>query len=529
MPRREEQVGFVTTATIHGVEALPVTVEVSVGSGLPGIHIVGMPDTAIQEAKQRVRQALKASHFEMRNRFVVVNLAPSSLRKIGSGFDLPIALGYLIATGQVDSALVKNRLCIGELSLDGSIKAVSGQLAYEKIAHGQGWGLLTGPTVAGVYPQDEQEHVCLQCLSDLRKGHFVEPGQGIELTSTTYLDYADVAGNDLAKRALQIAAAGSHGLLLIGPPGSGKSMMASRLPSILPPLTQEERLESALIHSVVGLPFESILKGERPFRAPHHGASRAGLIGGGNPTGPGEVSLAHNGVLFLDELPEFGSAVLQLLRQPMEQDLVALARANGTVSFPARFMLVAASNPCPCGYFSDPKKSCSCTPAQISRYQGRVGGPLMDRIEIIVDVWRSDPANVLDTGLGTSSTRLREGVMQARAFATWRCAKDEARGLAIDTQKKEASGESGEADSHALGASRICSGAALLASCQLGTKERSSLELMAERYQLSGRGIMCALSVARTIADMEESERVLQEHLLEAVSFRKNDLESAAA
>ena len=529
MPNREEQVGFVTTATIRGVDALPVTVEVSVGSGLPGIHIVGMPDTAIQEARQRVRQALKAARFEMRNRFVVVNLAPCSLKKIGSGFDLPIALAYLIATGQIDATLVKGRLCIGELSLDGSVKSVPGQLAYEKVAHSQGWGLLTGPTVSGVYPPDEQEHVVLRHLSDLRTANLVEPEQVLGAGASSNLDFADVAGNDLAKRALQIAAAGSHGLLMIGPPGSGKSMMASRLPTILPPLSEAECIESALIHSVAGLPFESILRGERPFRAPHHGASRAGIIGGGNPTGPGEVSFAHNGVLFLDELPEFGSSVLQLLRQPMEQHVITLARANGTVAFPARFMLVAASNPCPCGYYGDPKRSCTCTPAIISRYLGKVGGPLMDRIDIVVDVWRSDPAHVLDTGRGTSSAQLREGVMQARAFADWRRARDQARALTgehhgkLDTKKRV------DIDTENNRAKPLGSGAALLASCQLGIKERSSLEIMAERYQLSGRGIMCALSVARTIADMEESERVLQEHLLEAVSFRKNDRESAGA
>jgi magnesium chelatase family protein len=504
MTRREEIVGFVNTATIHGVEALPVTVEVSVGAGLPGIHIVGMPDTAIQEARQRVRQALKATGFEMRNRFVVVNLAPGSLRKIGSGFDLPIALAYLLATGQISHEYLRDRLCVGELSLDGSVKAVPGQLAYEQIAHAHGWGLLTGPTVQGVYPQQVQGHVCLENLSDLRSGRFSDPGQAAQALVTECLDYSDIAGNDLAKRALQVAAAGSHGLLMVGPPGSGKSMMASRLPSILPPLSHDERIQSALIHSVAGLPFDSILKGERPFRSPHHGASRAGLIGGGSPTRPGEVSFAHNGVLFLDELPEFGSAVLQLLRQPMEQGFVSLARAQGTLTFPAQFMLIAAANPCPCGYYGDPKRSCSCTPAQISNYQGRIGGPLMDRIEIIVDVWRSEPGHVLNTGQGSSSATLRDAVMRARAFAAWRRERQ------------------GQKEGHRL------TGAALLAACQLGSKERSLLEMMAERYQLSGRGIICALSVARTIADMEESDAVGQEHLMESISFRKNDCEQAA-
>ncbi|MDR2197058.1 MAG: YifB family Mg chelatase-like AAA ATPase [Coriobacteriales bacterium] len=561
------RLGFVKTGTIHGVEALPVIVEVSVSyGGLPGIHIVGMPDTAIKEATRRVRQALQSAHFEISNHYVVFNLAPSSLKKVGSGFDLPIALAYLVATGQINARLIADRLCVGELSLGGDVKAVTGQLAYEKLAQEQGLRLLTGPTEAGVFERQGLEHRCLENLAALKQsdsegeGVFVEPWEAATSEMTNHTDYSDIAGNDLAKRALQIAAAGGHGLLLVGPPGSGKSMMAARLPSILPPLPEEERLGTAMIHSVAGLPTARILAGERPFRSPHHGASRAGLIGGGTPTGPGEVSLAHNGVLFLDELPEFGAAVLQLLRQPMEQGSVALARAGGTVTFPARFMFVAAANPCPCGFYGDPKHSCRCTPAQISRYQGKVGGPLMDRINLIVDVRRSDPSLVLDTGTGTSSAHLREGVLAAQAFALWRRARYAARdsggaapgagagaaecgtagagagaagsaagvgaeagasGAAFGTAGADATGAEADTGSTQV---RIAQGAALLAACQLGTKERSWLELMSERYQLSGRGIMSALAVARTIADMEESEKVHQDHLLEAVSFRARDV-----
>jgi magnesium chelatase family protein len=310
-------------------------------------------------------------------------------------------------------------------------------------------------------------------------------------------------------------------------------MMASRLPTILPTLTEDERIESALIHSVAGLPFDQILAGVRPFRAPHHGASRAGMVGGGNPVQPGEVSFAHSGVLFLDELPEFSPSVLQLLRQPMEQRFVSLARVHGTVVFPAHFMLVAAANPCPCGYYNDPKRSCSCTPAQIARYQGRIGGPLMDRIEIIVDIWRSDPGHVLDTGKGTSSAQLREGVLKARAFAQWRRSKDEVlESIHVTPTAMIKPESSGDGDTTNMdqdpSTSFKSNGAALLAACKLSAKERSFLEIMAERYQLSGRGIMCTLSVARTIADMEESDKVKQEHLLEAVSFRKKDMETVS-
>jgi magnesium chelatase family protein len=514
-------IGFVRTATIHGVDALPVTVEVSVGFGIPGIAIVGMPDMAIQEAKMRVRQALKSTGFEISNRYVVVNLAPSSLKKVGSGFDLPIAVAYLLATGQISAETIGDRLCVGELSLDGSVKPASGQLAFEKLAHDQGCGLMTGPTVAGVYAQEGHDHVCLAQLSDLRDEVFTSPERVCATDKGTINDYSDIAGNDLAKRALQIAAAGSHGLLMIGPPGSGKSMMAARLPSILPPLSKDDRIESAMIHSVAGLPFERLLQGERPFRSPHHGASRAGLIGGGTPTAPGEVSLAHNGVLFLDELPEFGSSVLQLLRQPMEQGTVSLARAGGTVTFPARFMLIAAANPCSCGYFGDPKKACTCTPTQIGRYQGRVGGPLMDRINLIVDVRRSEAAKVLSTGTGTSSAQLKEGVTQARAYASWRQTKEDR----LRATRRGAVRVSAHKEPEGTLAANKGSGAALLASCKLDAKEQSYLEVMADRFQLSGRGIMSALAVSRTIADMEESEKVTREHLFESVTYRTNGFE----
>ncbi|MDR0500532.1 MAG: YifB family Mg chelatase-like AAA ATPase [Coriobacteriales bacterium] len=548
------------TATISGVQALPVTVEVSVAYGMPGFFIIGMPDAAVSEARFRVKLACKAAGFQFPNMHVVVNLAPGSLKKAGSGFDLPIAIGILIATGQIDKHCSMNKLCVGELSVDGRVRGVSGQLAFEQLANEQGLHLLTAPTMRGVYGADKQRHECLESLSDLKKSQFLDACDQDNVSAQDCLDFRDVAGNDVTKRALQITAAGNHGLLMIGPPGSGKSMLASRLPTILPPLTEEQRIESALIHSVAGLPYNAILQGMKPFRAPHHSASRAGLLGGGTPPGPGEVSFAHNGVLFLDEMPEFGASVLQMLRQPIETGYVSLARARQTLRFPASFLLIAAANPCPCGYYGDKGHKCRCSEPQVANYQGRIGGPLLDRFDMVVRVNRSDPSQVLATGSGSSSAELRESVLAAHAFRRERelkcmqnttgtnmplnkhcdSIKEEAKVRALTqlTSSKDenneqmttqlSSSESAEnlrlsAQFTALGDTAIKAkgaGQQLLESCRLNTTELDFLEKAARRYELSGRGIMRVLGVARTIADMEANYKVNSEHLLEAVSYR---------
>ncbi|MDR1358184.1 MAG: YifB family Mg chelatase-like AAA ATPase [Coriobacteriales bacterium] len=506
---RDGTTDCVRTATIIGVEAKPVTVEVSFTNGLPGISIVGMPDTAVCEARLRVRAALRACGFDVPNVNILVNLAPSDIPKNGSGFDLPIALGILLATGQICAEDVAGRLCVGELSLDGSVRAVRGMLAYAQLARELGLGMLSALVEGGVPTASLKQHSCVRSLRDVCTGRYSEPQPSAVATGGAAKDYCDIAGNDMAKRALTIAAAGEHALMMIGPPGSGKTMLASRLPTIMAPLNEEERFAAAMIHSVAGLPYDSILGGQKPFRAPHHSATRAGLMGGGSPVVPGEVSLAHHGILFLDEISEFGSAILQLLRQPVESGCISLARARGTTVLPASFMLVAASNPCPCGYFGDPERSCGCTDAQIRKYQGRIGGPLLDRIDMVIDVWRSKPGEVLATGSGTSSAHMREQVVQAQEYARWRVAEqpDNPDTLAVVPRGVDGTQLSGE-------------GARLLCACGLGQSERACFEEAAERLRLSGRGIMRALSVARTIADLEQSERVSTEHLLEALTFR---------
>ncbi len=504
----------IASATLRGVEALPVTVEVAVSNGMPGMAIVGMPDTAVQEARERVRAAISAAGFTMPTNKIVVNLAPADLRKTGSGLDLPIALGILVATGQVPASLAEGRLFAGELALEGAVRPVRGLLAFGICAHGQGLALVTAPEGSAV-PLRELPQYSLRSLDALHGSDPLEPceppagiGGGDGAGFAPALDFKDVAGHEVAKRALQIAAAGNHGLLMMGPPGSGKTMLASRIGSILPPLTEDEMLEAAVVHSVVGEPMEGVLAGVRPFRRPHHSATIAGLVGGGNPVRPGEISLAHCGVLFLDEFAEFKPSVLQGLRQPMESGAVTLTRADGSVAFPARFMLIAATNPCACGYYGDDEEPCTCTVPQISAYQAKIGGPLMDRIDLQLDVRRLPPGSVLDSGKGTDSATLREGVLRAREFAAWRRAR-------------EGGGEGAQAGAgRRRAATRPCE---VIASCGLDDAARGFIESMARAYALSGRALLSMLNVARTIADIEERQAVREDHIAEALGLRLRD------
>jgi len=388
----------VRSLSLVGVDALPVEVEVDVGAGLPGFSIVGLPDTAVQEARERVKVAISNSGYKFPTKKVIVNLAPASLRKEGPAFDLPIALAVLAASGTIPEEGLKGMGVVGELSLDGGLRGVRGALSMAEGARRESLGALilpkqnaleaaaiAGPDVYGVSSLKEAvDFVAGESTVSLVKT--LPEGQG-DVTEAQVDDFSDVVGQRYAKRALEVTAAGAHNLLMSGPPGSGKTMLARRLPGILPPLTREESIEVTKVHSAAGEGNGTLVR-RRPFRAPHHTISTSGLAGGGSNPRPGEVSLAHHGVLFLDEFPEFNRATLEVLRQPMEDGHVTISRVAATLTYPARFTMVCSMNPCPCGYAGDRRRACRCSAGQIERYQGRISGPLLDRIDLFVDVPR---------------------------------------------------------------------------------------------------------------------------------------------
>jgi magnesium chelatase family protein len=497
----------VISAAVLGVEAFEVQVEVDIAGGLPAVMVVGLPDTAVQESRERVRAAVKNAGYTFPASRIIINLAPADVRKEGPAFDLPIALALLAAQGVISQKSLQNIVVSGELALDGQIRAVRGAIniglyaAQAKISR-----ILVPPDNAAEAAVIEDVEVfapkTLSEAIEFFRGHLkLEAANAKPLDDPErFLDFRDVKGQAAAKRALEIAATGSHNVLMSGPPGSGKTMLARRLPSILPPLTREEAIEVTRIHSTAGALKKSGLIQLPPFRSPHHTVSDAGLIGGGNIPKPGEVSLAHRGVLFLDEFPEFSRKALEVMRQPLEDGVVTISRAKAALTFPARFTLVASQNPCPCGYYGDVQKECTCSPMQRQRYKERISGPLLDRIDLRLTVPRLPPEDLLKNPATESSESIRARVMAART-------------LALKRQNTP---------------NAYLMGQALRKHVALSPSAEAFAQLVSKQLALSGRGFDRLLRVARTIADLEiistpaNGSSVTDAHLAEAVSYREN-------
>ena len=496
----------VYSCAVVGLEGVIVEVEVDFGQGIPKITVVGLPVAAVQESKERVYSAIKNAGLMYPRRALTVNLAPASVRKEGPAYDLPIALGVLVATEQLAPEKLDKTLVLGELSLDGTVRHVRGVLPMAATARREGFTRLFCPEVdaaeAALIPG--LEVIPVRSLTDLTahlSGYApIPPHPPVEVDDveiTVQTDFRDIKGQEHVKRALEVAAAGGHNLMMSGPPGAGKTLMARALPAILPRMSIEEALDVTRIYSVADqLPPEVPLIRTRPFRAPHHTISHAGLVGGGNQPHPGEISLAHRGVLFLDELPEFGQRVLEVLRQPIEDKIVTISRAQGSLTFPANFQLIAAMNPCPCGYYGDPVKPCTCSNSTVTKYQKRISGPLLDRIDIFVEVPRVDYDKLSDQRLGEPSQVVRSRVENARMTQRRRFAEN---GISANAEMRPAD---------------------IRRYCGLDDTGMNLMRAAMNQYQLSARAYHRILKLARTIADLGGVDRITPQHLAEALQYR---------